>query len=47
MAKRLFRKALSAPGLLRNAAKRLLGDVRREHPHLKLIVVEDADSRAK
>ena len=25
----------------RNAAKRLLGDVRREHPHLKLIVVED------
>ena len=26
----------------RNAAKRLLGDVRREHPHLKLIVVEDA-----
>ena len=31
----------------RNAAKRLLEDVRREHPHLKLIVVEDADSRAK
>ena len=26
----------------RNAAKRLLADVRREHPHLKLIVVEDA-----
>ena len=26
----------------RNAAKRLLGHVRREHPHLKLIVVEDA-----
>ena len=26
----------------RNAAKRLLEDVRREHPHLKLIVVEDA-----
>lgn len=26
----------------RNAAKRLLTDVRREHPHLKLIVVEDA-----
>ncbi|MDO8466512.1 MAG: transposase, partial [Gallionella sp.] len=26
----------------RNAAKRLLPDVRREHPHLKLIVVEDA-----
>ena len=25
----------------RNAAKRLLGEVRREHPHLKLIVVED------
>ena len=25
----------------RNAAKRLLKDVRREHPHLKLIVVED------
>lgn len=25
----------------RNAAKRLLSDVRREHPHLKLIVVED------
>lgn len=25
----------------RNAAKRLLMDVRREHPHLKLIVVED------
>ena len=26
----------------RNAAKRLLQDVRREHPHLKLLVVEDA-----
>ena len=26
----------------RNAAKRLLSDVRREHPHLKLVVVEDA-----
>ena len=26
----------------RNAAKRLLHDVRREHPHLKLLVVEDA-----
>ena len=26
----------------RNAAKRLLRDVRREHPHLKLIVVEDS-----
>ena len=26
----------------RNAAKRLLGDVRREHPHLRLVVVEDA-----
>ena len=26
----------------RNAAKRLLRHVRREHPHLKLIVVEDA-----
>lgn len=26
----------------RNAAKRLLPDLRREHPHLKLIVVEDA-----
>jgi hypothetical protein len=26
----------------RNAAKRLLSDLRREHPHLKLIVVEDA-----
>jgi hypothetical protein len=25
----------------RNAAKRLLTDLRREHPHLKLIVVED------
>ena len=25
----------------RNAAKRLLSDVRREHPHLKLLVVED------
>jgi hypothetical protein len=25
----------------RNAAKRLLGDLRREHPHLKVIVVED------
>lgn len=25
----------------RNAAKRLLSDIRREHPHLKLIVVED------
>ena len=26
----------------RNAAKRLLPDIRREHPHLKLLVVEDA-----
>ncbi len=26
----------------RNAAKRLLTHVRREHPHLKLLVVEDA-----
>ena len=26
----------------RKAAKRLLADLRREHPHLKLIVVEDA-----
>jgi len=26
----------------RNAAKRLLADTRRDHPHLKLIVVEDA-----
>ena len=26
----------------RNAAKRLLGEIRREHPHLKLVVVEDA-----
>ncbi len=26
----------------RNAAQRVLTDVRREHPHLKLIVVEDA-----
>ena len=26
----------------RNAARRLLGDVRREHPRLRLIVVEDA-----
>ena len=25
----------------RNAAKRLLSDVRREHPHLKLVVEED------
>ena len=25
----------------RNAAKRLLADIRREHPHLKLIVLED------
>ncbi len=25
----------------RNAAKRLLSDIRREHPHLKLIIVED------
>lgn len=25
----------------RNAAKRLLNDLRREHPHLKLIVIED------
>ena len=25
----------------RNAAKRLLGQIRQEHPHLKLIVVED------
>ncbi len=26
----------------RNAAKRLLEDLRREHPHLKLIIIEDA-----
>ncbi|HHZ97315.1 MAG TPA: transposase [Flavobacteriales bacterium] len=26
----------------RNAARRMLADLRREHPHLKLIVVEDA-----
>jgi hypothetical protein len=26
----------------RNASKRLLSDVRREHPHLKLIVIEDS-----
>lgn len=26
----------------RNAAKRLLSDLRREHPHLKLIIIEDA-----
>jgi len=26
----------------RNAAKRLLKDIRREHPHMKLIVIEDA-----
>ena len=26
----------------RNAAKRLLSDVRREHPHLRLVVVEDS-----
>lgn len=26
----------------RNAAKRLLSDLRREHPHLKVLVVEDA-----
>ncbi len=26
----------------RNASKRLIGDIRREHPHLKLIVVQDA-----
>lgn len=26
----------------RNASKRLLADIRREHPHLKLIVVEDS-----
>ena len=26
----------------RNAAKRLLNDLRREHPHLKVLVVEDA-----
>ncbi len=26
----------------RNASKRLLADTRREHPHLKLIVIEDA-----
>jgi hypothetical protein len=25
----------------RNAAKRLLSDIRREHPHLKLVIVED------
>lgn len=29
-------------GCERNASKRLLSDVRREHPHLKLIVVEDS-----
>ncbi len=26
----------------RNAAKRLLSDLRREHPHLKVLIVEDA-----
>ena len=26
----------------RNAAKRLVNDLRREHPHLKAIIVEDA-----
>jgi len=26
----------------RNAAKRLLNDIRREHPHMKFIVIEDA-----
>jgi len=26
----------------RNAAKRLLSDLRREHPHLKILIVEDA-----
>lgn len=26
----------------RNAAKRYLADLRREHPHLKIIVTEDA-----
>ena len=26
----------------RNSAKRLIGDIRREHPHLKLIAVQDA-----
>lgn len=25
----------------RNAAKRLLSDLRREHPHLKVLIVED------
>jgi len=25
----------------RNASKRLLSDLRREHPHLKVLVVED------
>jgi len=29
-------------GCERNASKRLLEDVRREHPHLKIMVVEDA-----
>ena len=26
----------------RNASKRLLKDLRREHPHLKILIVEDA-----
>ena len=26
----------------RNASKRLLSDIRREHPHLKLTIIEDA-----
>ena len=26
----------------RNAAKRLLADIRREHPHLKIIITEDS-----
>lgn len=26
----------------RNAAKRLLSDLRREHPHLKVLIVEDS-----
>lgn len=29
-------------GCERNAAKRLLEDIRREHPHLKIMIVEDA-----
>jgi hypothetical protein len=37
-----WRPSRSSSKTERNAAKRLLADLRRAHPHLKLIVVEDA-----